>query len=247
MVDSSVGAKVGINFEPYGKNQIGLFHNPIGVSVCSDWLKTLPAEEFRAGISEGLKHALLAGDLALWNQLIDCVKWDVRSLPADLLAKIIQVKVDVVTRDPWELGERAILNFGHTLGHAIESMALKKRINILHGECVAFGMLHALRLSKKYFSMQADSFIEGILRSGILPSKEKLSAILGPTPELENNRQDILNLLLADKKSKADNLVRFVLLKAPGVVARGTDGSWTIPFKPVDVWIDMKSFLGTPD
>jgi 3-dehydroquinate synthase len=245
MVDSSVGGKVGINFEPYGKNQIGLFHNPIGVSVCSDWLKTLPAEEFRAGISEGLKHALLAGDLQLWQELLDCAKSDVQSLSAQVLAKVIHVKVDVVSRDPWELGERAILNFGHTWGHVIESMALKKGVSVLHGECVAFGMLHALRLSHKYFSMQADSFIEGILRSGILPSKEKLSAILGPTPELENNRQDILNLLLADKKSKADNLVRFVLLKAPGVVARGTDGSWTVPFNPNDVWRDIKSFWGT--
>lgn len=239
MVDSSVGGKVGVNFEPWGKNQIGLFHNPTGVSVCAEWLKTLPAEEFRSGISEGLKHALLAADLDLWQGLLDCGKSDIRNLPAELLAKVIQVKVNVVTRDPWELGERAILNFGHTWGHVIESMALKKGVSVLHGECVAIGMVHALRLSKKYLGMPADSFIDELLGSGILPDKKKMLEILGPATELEKNRYEILGLLLADKKSKADHLVRFVLLKAPGVVARGTDGSFTIPFTPEDVWKDF--------
>ncbi len=239
MVDSSVGGKVGVNFEPWGKNQIGLFHNPIGVSICTEWLKTLPAAEFRAGIAEGLKHAMLTGDLGLWRDLLDCAKRGVRDLSAEMLAKVIQVKVDVVSRDPLESGERAILNFGHTWGHVIESMALKKGVSVLHGECVAAGMVHALRLSKKYFAMPADSFIEELLRSGVLPSKKKLLAILGSTSELEKNRAEILDLLLADKKSKADHLVRFVLLKAPGVVARGTDGSFTIPFKPEDAWKDF--------
>jgi 3-dehydroquinate synthase len=247
MVDSSVGGKVGVNFEPWGKNQIGLFYNPVGVSVCADWLNTLPAAEFKAGVAEGLKHAMLAGDLCLWQELLDGAKSGVRNLPAEMLAKVIQVKVDVVSRDPWESGERAILNFGHTWGHVIESMALKKGVSVLHGECVAIGMLHALRLSKKYFGMHADSFIEDLLGSGILPDKKKMLEILGTATELEKNRDEILGLLLADKKSKADNSVRFVLLKAPGEVARSADRSWTIPFKPEDVWMDIKSFIGTPN
>jgi hypothetical protein len=95
--------------------------------------------------------------------------------------------------------------------------------------------------------MHADSLIEDLLGSGILPDKKKMLEILGPATEFDNKRDEVLSLLLADKKSKADNWVRFVLLKAPGEVARGADGSWTIPFNPEDVWRDIKSFLGTLD
>jgi len=239
MVDSSVGGKVGVNFEPWGKNQIGLFHNPVAVSVCLEWLKTLPREEFKAGLAEALKHALLSGDLKLWATLLECAKTDVPNVSAETLAKVVQVKVDIVARDPLEMGERAILNFGHTLGHVIESIALKKGLRIPHGQCVAVGMLHALRLSKKYFGMHADMLIDGILRSGILPSKDSLANIFGSDSDIDDNRDEIISLLLADKKSKADHRVRFVLLKSPGQIARGPDGTWTVWFKPEDAWKDI--------
>ncbi len=239
MVDSSVGGKVGVNFEPWGKNQIGLFHNPAAVSVCLEWLKTLPREEFKAGLAEALKHALLSGDLKLWATLLACAKTDVPNVSAETLAKVVQVKVDIVARDPLEMGERVILNFGHTLGHVIESMALKRGHKLTHGQCVAVGMLHALRLSKKYFGMQADIFIEGILQSGILPSKDSLANIFGSDSDLDDHRDEIISLLLADKKSKADNSIRFVLLKSPGQIARGPDVTWTVLFKPEDAWNDI--------
>ncbi|MEI6834469.1 MAG: 3-dehydroquinate synthase family protein [bacterium] len=249
MVDSSVGGKVGVNFEPWGKNQIGLFHNPAAVSVYLEWLKTLPREEFKAGLAEALKHALLSGDLKIWATLLECAKTDVPNVSAETLAKVVQVKVDIVARDPLEMGERAILNFGHTLGHVIESIALKKGLRIPHGQCVAVGMLHALRLSKKYFGMQTDIFIEGILQSGILPSKESLVNIFGSDSDLDDHRDEFISLLLADKKSKSDNTIRFVLLKAPGQIARGSDGAWSVSFKPDDAWEDIcqtfQFYLGT--
>jgi 3-dehydroquinate synthase len=244
MVDSSVGGKVGVNFEPWGKNQIGLFHDPIGVSVCLAWLETLPEDEFRAGLAEGLKHALLIGDLDLWKQLIDCATKDFSSITPDILSKVIQVKVDVVSRDPLEHGERAILNFGHTLAHVIEAMAIKKNHKILHGECVAVGMVHALIISKKYFEMHADPLVEDLLRSRILPSKERLAGIFGPISDFDKNRNDILKLLMADKKAKADSAVRFVLLKAPGHVARGAGGEWAVLLNTDEVWRDVCETLG---
>jgi 3-dehydroquinate synthase len=238
MVDSSVGGKVGVNFEPWGKNQIGLFHNPAAVSVCREWLKTLPTEEFKAGLAEALKHALLSGDLKLWATLLECAKTDVPNVSAETLAKVVQVKVDIVARDPLETGERVILNFGHTLGHVIEAMALKKGLRIPHGQCVAVGMLHALRLSKKYFGMHADEFIDGLLQSEILPGKELLMELLGASSDFEKMRDDVIGLLLADKKAKSDSSIRFVLLRAPGEIARVPDDAWSVAFKPRDVWED---------
>jgi 3-dehydroquinate synthase len=239
MVDSSVGGKVGVNFEPWGKNQIGLFHNPEAVSVCREWLKILPREEFKAGLAEALKHALLSGDLKLWATLLECAKTDVPNVSAETLAKVVQVKVDIVARDPLEMGERVILNFGHTLGHVIESMALKKGLRMPHGQCVAVGMLHALRLSKKYFGMHADEFIDGLLRSGILPGKELLIGLLGVSSNFEKMRDEITGLLLADKKSKSDSSIRFVLLRAPGEIASVPDDGWSVSFKPDDAWEDI--------
>jgi 3-dehydroquinate synthase len=239
MVDSSVGGKVGVNFEPWGKNQIGLFHNPVAVSVCREWLKTLPREEFKAGLAEALKHALLLGDLKLWATLLECAKTDVPNVSAETLAKVVQVKVDIVARDPLEMGDRVILNFGHTLGHVIESMALKRGHKLTHGQCVAVGMLHALRLSKKYFGMQTDIFIAGIMQSGILPSKESLVNIFGSDSDLDDHRDEIISLLLADKKSKSDSSIRFVLLRAPGEIARVPDDGWSVSFKPDDAWEDI--------
>jgi len=239
MVDSSVGGKVGVNFEPWGKNQIGLFHNPAAVSVCLEWLKTLPREEFKSGLAEALKHALLSGDLKLWATLLECTKTDVPNVSAETLAKVVQVKVDIVARDPLEMGERAVLNFGHTLGHVIESMALKKGLRMPHGQCVAVGMLHALRLSKKYFGMHADEFIDGLLQSGILPGKELLIGLLGVSSNFEKMRDEITGLLLADKKSKSDSSIRFVLLKAPGEIARVPNDAWSVACKPDDAWEDI--------
>ena len=239
MVDSSVGGKVGVNFEPWGKNQIGLFHNPSAVSVCREWLKTLPREEFKSGLAEALKHALLSGDPSLWTTLLECAKADVQNFSAETLAKVVQVKVDVIKRDPLEMGERAILNFGHTLGHVIESLALKKDLRIPHGQCVAVGMLHALRMSKKYFGMQADGYIKELLQSGVLPSHELFTELLGAASEFEKIRDDVIGLLLADKKSKTDSSIRFVLLRAPGEIACVPDGAWSVAFKPRDVWEDI--------
>jgi 3-dehydroquinate synthetase len=104
---------------------------------------------------------------------------------------------------------------------------------------VAVGMLHALRISKKYFGMYADEFIDGLLQSRILPGKELLMELLGASSDFEKMRDDVIGLLLADKKSKADSSIGFVLLKAPGEIARVPDDEWSVSFKPDNAWDDI--------
>ena len=239
MADSSVGGKVGVNFDPWGKNQVGMFCNPQAVSICVNWLKTLPQSELRGGLVECLKHALLVGDMQLWEALYNCSESGLYGLSSDILAKVIQVKVDVVSRDPLEMGERAILNFGHTFGHVVEALALKEKKKILHGECVAVGMIHALRLSKKYFSMHTDPFMKNLVDGGFLPSQKRLWEILGTGSEFGKRREEIQGLMLADKKLNSDNLVRMVLLKSPGQMARDPHGGWSIPFAWDAAWFDL--------
>lgn len=239
MADSSVGGKVGVNFEPWGKNQVGMFCNPQAVSICLDWLKTLPLAELRGGLVECLKHALLIGDMRLWHTLYNCSEVGFSGLSADIMAKVIQVKVDVVSRDPLEMGERVILNFGHTFGHVVEALALKAKKKILHGECVAVGMIHALRLSKKYFSMNTDPLIKNLVDGGFLPSQKRILDILGLASQFEKRRDEIQGLMLADKKLNSDNLVRLILLKEPGQIARDAQGAWSVPFTWDDAWRDI--------
>lgn len=240
MADSSVGGKVGVNFDPWGKNQVGMFSNPKAVSICQHWLKTLPEDELKGGLVECLKHALLLGDMTLWHALEACSASGPSALSADVLAKVIQVKVSVVSRDPLEMGERAILNFGHTFGHVIETLALRANKRFLHGECVAVGMIHALRLSKKYFAMESDPFLKSLVNGGLVPDQSRLSDILGESSGIDKLRGEIAGLLLADKKLTSDHLVRLVLLKSPGQIARDENGSWTIPFTWDDAWHDIR-------
>ncbi|MBY6035852.1 3-dehydroquinate synthase [Fictibacillus nanhaiensis] len=143
--DSAVGGKTGIN-HPAGKNMIGVFHQPEAVIYSTEFLSTLPENEIRSGFAEVIKHALIADkDFYLY------LRKNIQSLH-DLrddhllyaLKKGIQIKNSVVTQDETETGIRAYLNFGHTLGHAIESELLYK--DITHGEAVVHGMIFALSL-----------------------------------------------------------------------------------------------------
>ena len=110
MIDSSLGGKVGVNFEPWGKNQIGLFRSPVGVSIWTGWLSTLDDVQLRSGLVEALKHALLGGQTQLWHDLMDAAK----STPVNdrlirsKILDVISIKQAVISRDPFERGERAI-------------------------------------------------------------------------------------------------------------------------------------------
>lgn len=166
MVDSSLGGKVGVNFESWGKNQIGLFRSPLEVSVWSGWLSTLADAQLRSGLVEALKHALLGGQATLWHRLIAAARptqIDCGPIATELLG-ILAIKKAVIDRDPFERGERASLNFGHTLGHVLETFATKQGRSVTHGECVAVGMIHALRLSAEHCGMQGTEQLIADLR-----------------------------------------------------------------------------------
>ena len=238
MVDSSVGGKVGVNFEPWGKNQIGLFSNPQAVFACPEWLKTLPEPEFKSGLAEALKHALVSGNAPLWHQLVDLNHTSDNF--AEILRDIIQVKASVVAADPYEQGRRVILNFGHTLGHAMETMAARVGKRITHGECVAIGMVHALRLSQQYEGMDSKTSIDEILAAKIIGSSGSLDEILGDHRQLDRLQGDFRQLLGSDKKSRAGADVSFVLLNAPGKMATRDGHDYMIGFTFEDAWRDIK-------
>lgn len=206
MVDSSVGGKTGINIAA-GKNLVGAFHQPRGVFVATDLLRTLPPREFAAGMAEVIKYGLL-GDAGLFSQL------EVRSLTVDDpgLAEVIRrccaLKARIVEADERETaseGGRALLNLGHTFGHAIENVAGYGAY--LHGEAVAIGLSAAARLSEKLGLLAAAEVdrVDRVVAAHRLPVR--LQAPL-PLAELQA-------AMGRDKKVRAGGL-RFVVLRSLG-------------------------------
>ena len=138
MVDASVGGKTGVDL-PAGKNLVGAFKQPRFVAIDTDVLDTLPAAEFRSGLAEVIKHGII-GAPDLFAQL----EGDGPASVAHLVASAVRVKISVVEEDPFETGRRAVLNLGHTFGHAIE---LVSDYSVRHGEGVALGLIAAAELS----------------------------------------------------------------------------------------------------
>ncbi|MBC1520524.1 3-dehydroquinate synthase [Listeria aquatica] len=151
--DSAVGGKVAIN-HPLGKNLVGNFYQPEAVVYDTNLLQTLPVREMRSGFAELIKHALISeqGFLnSLKEHFVSETDLYGKSLPL-FLEKGISVKAEIVKQDETEQGVRAFLNFGHTFGHALEAFGNFERF--LHGEAIIYGMLYALRLSKKLLGLQ---------------------------------------------------------------------------------------------
>ncbi len=146
MVDASIGGKVAVD-HPRGKNLIGAFKQPHAIIADTDTLVTLPDAELRAGMAEVVKHAVI-GDAGLFEVLeigdwrLESSNW--RLVIGDWIARAIRVKVDIVARDPFEQGERAKLNLGHTFGHALEKLS---NYELRHGDAVAIGLVCAARLA----------------------------------------------------------------------------------------------------
>ncbi len=146
-VDASVGGKLGIDFGDL-KNSVGVFGRPEAVIIDPAFLGTLPGRELRAGMAEVFKHALIADweqwqELAALDGLEEVVDWQ------RLITRSVQIKRDIVAQDPFESGLRKALNFGHTIGHAIEAQALKAPSPLLHGEAVGIGMIVEAYLSQR--------------------------------------------------------------------------------------------------
>ncbi|HEY8950356.1 MAG TPA: 3-dehydroquinate synthase [Rhizomicrobium sp.] len=210
-VDSSVGGKTAINV-PEGKNLIGMFHQPRIVIADIATLKTLPKRELLAGYAEVVKYGAL-GDAKFFDWLeasgVKALAGDAAALTR-IVAHSCRMKADIVARDERETGERALLNLGHTFGHALEA-ATGFSDRLLHGEGVAIGTVLALRLSAKLgLSPAADAarFAQHLKTVG-LPSA--IADIPGPRPDAET----LIAAMAHDKKVK-DGKLTFVLVKGLG-------------------------------
>ena len=220
-VDSSVGGKTGIN-SPQGKNLVGAFHQPILVVADTAVLDTLSPRQFRAGYAEVAKYGLL-GDEAFFAWLetnhADIVKGGVAREHA--IATSCRAKAAIVARDERETGERALLNLGHTFGHALET-ATKFSDRLYHGEGVAIGMVLAAELSAQ-LGMIADVDVTRIQRhlaSAGLPTR--LQDIAGFRQEGLADADGLMTLMAQDKKVKRGRLT-FILLKAIGHAVVSSD------------------------
>ncbi len=201
MVDSSVGGKTGTNL-PAGKNLVGAFHQPRAVIADTATLATLPEREYRAGLAEAIKHSAL-GDAAFFARLEPMrealLARDDRAL-SKLIAHSCRFKADVVARDEKEAGERALLNFGHTFGHALEVQAGYG--TLLHGETVAIGMLLSARLSARLGlagTTDADRLHRLLADFGLptaLPAGSDATALLRHMRLDKKNRAGALRLIL---------------------------------------------------
>jgi 3-dehydroquinate synthase len=204
MVDSSVGGKTGVNL-PEGKNLVGAFHQPRLVVADLDTLRTLPPREFAAGMAEVIKYGCIR-DRALFERVVNGVTPEDDDL-AEIVEKCVAIKARIVESDEFETkGERALLNFGHTIGHAIEKATGYTRY--LHGEAIALGLRAAAWLSVWEAGLpEADArAIEAALLDNDLPLEL----------EADVDQESILAALGNDKKVAADGGNRWVLLKKLG-------------------------------
>jgi 3-dehydroquinate synthase len=208
-VDSSVGGKVGVN-HPRAKNMIGAFHQPVAVWIDTDMLATLPARELRCGLAEVIKYGVIL-DAALFAYLEENVEAILALEPGPIrhiVARSCELKADVVTRDEREeTGLRSVLNFGHTFGHAVESVCdYSDRFH--HGEAVAVGMIAACRLAERMAWVDRDT-------------TDRLVALVCafglPTAAPGLDPDALYDAMTRDKKNRAGR-VRFVLPRSIGQV-----------------------------
>lgn len=203
-VDASAGGKTGFNFNSY-KNNIGMFSHPQRVIVDSLFLKTLSKKDILSGYGEMLKHGLINNDNYLNNLLtfnIECIDFKKLAL---LISTSINIKEDFVRQDPDEKNIRKVLNFGHTIGHAIESYAIKNELNIYHGEAVALGLICELYISvnKMGFPIEKYEYISSVIKR------------LYPSFDVSNCKDELIEIMLHDKKN-INSKINFSLLKDVG-------------------------------
>lgn len=199
MVDASVGGKTGIN-HAVGKNLIGAFHQPIAVFIDPAVLKTLPAGELSSGLAECIKHDIIRdpeGFAKIEQDIHKATALDLDYLTA-LIAHNVAIKARVVEADPFEHGERAHLNLGHTFGHAIETIS---NYSYSHGQCVGFGMIAAARMAHDLKMLDAESvsrITATVAHAGLLTTETRLPP------------KEVVDSMIYDKKVRAGK-VRFVL------------------------------------
>jgi len=216
-VDASIGGKLGVNFKNY-KNHIGVFKNPENVIICKSFLKTLPLRELKCGYAEMIKHSLVTSREEWKKQL----SIDITQIPSQnqIIQSVIN-KYQVVSNDPKESGNRKVLNFGHTIGHALEYVFLNnKKISIKHGEAVAIGLIAESWISHNILGLPASE-----LKSITYYIKKYF-----PKFKLEDiKKEEFVKALLQDKKN-ISNTIQASLLNKIG------DCIINIPVSPELCW-----------
>jgi 3-dehydroquinate synthase len=206
-VDAAIGGKAGVNLRA-GKNLIGTFHQPLAVLVDPEVLRTLPEREFRAGLFEVVKYGVISSPELF--ELLTHRAGDVLAQAPDVLDRIIaesvRIKAEVVSADEKEGDLRRILNFGHTVGHALEAETRYERF--LHGEAVAFGMNAATQLAS----------MVGLLDTPTRDSILRTVSMYGPIPSLDGIAANALFRRLVSDKKTIQGKVHFVLPEAIGKV-----------------------------
>ena len=205
MVDASVGGKTGVDLGNL-KNQIGVINEPKSVVILTKFLETLPSNQMRSGLAEMLKHGLIY-DKLYWDKLKNLNNLNTDDLDV-LIKQSIEIKNKIVSQDLKENGIRKALNFGHTLGHAIESYFLESedKKQLLHGEAIAVGMILESHISYQSNLISKDDFAE---------IKYIITDIFEKIIFNESDIQNIMNLLIFDKKNEFGN-VQFTLLNKIG-------------------------------
>ena len=204
MVDSSIGGKTGVDFRAY-KNMVGAFHQPKLVYMNLSTLKTLQAPEYFSGMGEIIKHGLIR-DTAYYSWLKDNVE-GISNKTYEILKEMILrsclIKKSVIEKDPKEQGERAHLNFGHTIGHSIEKLM---NFELLHGECVSIGMAAASFISLKRGFITANDYEDVLATLKLFKQPLSVDGLLA---------EEVYNLTRLDKKMDSDK-IKFILLQRMG-------------------------------
>lgn len=205
MVDASIGGKNGVDLGNL-KNQIGVINVPKLLIIDSAFLETLPQKEMRSGLAEMLKHGLIY-DKNYWEQFLDLSLIDFSDFDT-LIYRSVEIKNEIVKQDPTENGIRKALNFGHTLGHAIESHFLQSETPLLHGEAIAIGMILESYISKEKGLLNNEEFQQIKYTLTNLFEKHNFS---------QNDIESIQNLLIHDKKNEYGK-VQFALIDGIGKI-----------------------------
>ncbi len=225
-VDASVGGKLGIDFQGF-KNHLGVFQQPVRVLIDPVFLETLPPRELRSGFAEIVKHCLIA-DVDKWHEIrekdLERQNWP------DLIAHSVAIKKNIVAQDPTEKGLRKILNFGHTLGHAVETLFLGKdpKERLLHGEAIAAGMV-----MESYLAYQK-KMIDGQTLEQV---EEFMFSVFGKADIQPADAEAIVALTRQDKKNRGSE-VRFSLLTAAGSCA------YDVVVSPAEMRKALQYYLG---
>jgi 3-dehydroquinate synthase len=220
-VDAAIGGKTGVNLRA-GKNLLGTFHQPLLVLNDPAVLASLPEREFRAGLYEALKCGVI-GRPALFEKLEKVRVKSLRRNAVELnwvIAEAVKLKAEVVSSDERESGLRRVLNFGHTIGHAIEAESGYRRFK--HGEAVAWGMIAAARIAAMMMTCSMET--AGRITDAVLR--------LGPLPTVVARPHDIARLLSSDKKTR-EGIVHFILPRKIGEVEVARDVPETLVVEAV--------------